>query len=400
MSMSGQHDVVIVGAGILGLASAYHILRQHNDLDMLVVDRLDGPGRGNTTKSAAAYRDMFTSPVNRRLAQGSIHFYEGLQERKRNLGLRRIGYLWLMDDGQYLKNKEALEYMAHAGVVFEVLDQFDLAKHLHGFEPGDIVRGVLGSRCGILNQNNLTEFYHKEAERLGAKFAFGTKVTGLLFDDKKDVAGVKAGEKELGAKATMMATGAWMGALIGGAGIEVPVVTKKRQLFSVKAKGEALKKLYSAKGFNAHGLLPFTIVPGGAYLRPGANAFIAGYADEEREPGIEDDPRAEREFYDNRVLPPIAKYFPAFAGTVPEQSWAGHYAYHPPDNVPFVARVHGAILVGGDSGSGIMKADSIGRVAAGLYADRKQVDLGDGKFFKVADLGLEKRKVEKEEFIV
>jgi glycine/D-amino acid oxidase-like deaminating enzyme len=398
--MSGQHDVVIVGAGILGLASAYHILRQHIDLDLLVVDRLDGPGRGNTTKSAAAYRDMFTSPVNRRLAQGSIHFYEGLQERKRNLGLRRIGYLWLMDDEQFSRTKEALEYMAHAGVVFEVMDQFDLAKHLHGFESGDIIRGVLGSRCGILNQNNLTEFYHKEVERLGAKFAFGTKVTGLLFDDKKDVVGVKTGEKELQAKVTVVATGAWMGALMGGAGIDVPVVPKKRQLFSVKAKGEALKKLYSAKGFNAHGLLPFTIVPGGAYLRPGANAFIAGYADEEREPGIEDDPKADREFYDKRVLPPIAKYFPAFAGTVPEQSWAGHYAYHPPDNVPFVARVHGAILVGGDSGSGIMKADSIGRVAAGLYADRKQVDLADGKFFKVADLGLEKRKVEKEELLI
>jgi glycine/D-amino acid oxidase-like deaminating enzyme len=191
-----------------------------------------------------------------------------------------------------------------------------------------------------------------------------------------------------------------MGALMGGAGIEVPVVPKKRQLFSVKAKGEGLKKLYSAKGFNAHSLLPFTIVPGGAYLRPAANAFIAGYADEEREPSIEDEPRADREFYDKRVLPPIAKYFPAFAGTVPEQSWAGHYAYHPPDNIPFVARVHGAILVGGDSGSGIMKADSIGRVAAALYADRKQVDLADEKFFKVADLGLDKRKVEKEEFII
>lgn len=400
VSMSGEHDVIVVGAGILGLSSAYHVLRQHHDLDVLVLERLAGPGRGNTTKSAAAYRDMFTSPVNRRLAQGSIHFYEGLQERKRNIGLRSIGYLWLMDEAALAKNKEPLEYMSHAGVVFEVLDQFDLAKHLHSFVAGDVIRGILGSHCGILNQNALTGFYHKEVERLGARFSFGADVTGFVQDEKKDIVGVKVGDQEHRAKTVMVASGAWMGAMMGNAGIKVPVVPKKRQLFSVKAKGEALKKLYSAKGFNSHGLLPLTIVPGGAYLRPAANAFIAGFADEDREPGIEDDPKPEREFYDKRVLPPIAKYFPAFAGTVPEQSWAGHYAYHPPDNVPFVARVSGAILVGGDSGSGIMKADSIGRIAAGLYNDMKQVVLGDGKFMMVSELGLDKRKLEKEEFII
>jgi len=398
--MTDEHDIIVVGAGILGLASAYHVLRQDQDIDMLVLERFSGPGRGNTTKSAAAYRDMFTSPVNRRLAQGAIHFYEGLQERKRNIGLRRIGYLWLMDEAAVLKNKDALEYMSHAGVVFDVLDQFDLAKHLHGFSAGDVVRGILGSRCGILNQNALTTFYHKEAERLGAKFSFGADVSGFVQDDKKELVGVKVGNQEHRAKTVMVASGAWMGAMMGKAGIKVPVVPKKRQLFSVRAKGEALKRLYSTKGFNSHGLLPFTIVPGGAYLRPAANAFITGYADEDRAPSIEDDPKPEREFFDKQVLPPIAKYFPAFAGTVPEQSWAGHYAYHTPDNIPFVARVSGAILVGGDSGSGIMKADSIGRVAAGLYHDMKQVELGDGKFLKVSELGLDKRKLEIEEFII
>jgi FAD-dependent oxidoreductase domain-containing protein 1 len=400
ISMADEHEVLVVGSGILGLASAYHLLRQHHHgLDLSIIDMFGGAGRGNTARSAAAFRDLFTSPVNRRLAQGSIHFYENIQQRERNIGLRNIGYLWLMTETQFMKNKEALEYMAHAGVVFEVLDRFDLAKHLFGLELEDIDKGILGARCGILNQNNLVDFYYKECVRMGAKVSFDTKATGLVLEGG-EIVGVKAGSEEIRAKKVLLANGAWMGELMGSAGIEVPVVPKKRQLFSVRAKGEALKKLYHTKGFSAHSLIPFTIVPEGAYLRPAANSFILGYADEERKPGIEDTPKAEREFFDERVLPQVAKYFPAFKGAVPEQSWAGHYNYHPPDNLPFVEDIKGAILIGGDSGSGIMKADSIGRIAAGVYAGRREVELGDDKFFLVEEIGLHKRALEKEEFII
>jgi len=398
--MAEEHEVLVVGSGILGLASAYHILRQHHHgLDMCIIDMFSGAGRGNTARSAAAFRDIFTSPVNRRLAQGSIHFYEIIQQRERNLGLRNIGYLWLLTEAQFMKNRDALDYMGHAGVVFEVLDRFDLAKHLFGLELGDLDKGILGARCGILNQNNLVDFYYKECVRLGAKVSFDTKATGLVLDGG-EIVGVKAGPKEIRAKKVIIANGAWMGELMRPAGIEVQVVPKKRQLFSVRAKGEALKKLYHTKGFSSHSLIPFTIVPDGAYLRPAANSFILGYADEDREPGIEDSPKAEREFFDDRVLPKVVKYFPAFKGAVPEQSWAGHYGYHPPDNLPFVEDVKGAILVGGDSGSGIMKADSLGRIAAGVYAGRREVELGDDKFFMVEDLGLERRALDKEEFII
>ena len=64
-TVAGNPEVIIIGAGILGLASAYHILKRSRQLDLLVLDRLKGPGRGNTARSAAAYRVMFSSPLNR-----------------------------------------------------------------------------------------------------------------------------------------------------------------------------------------------------------------------------------------------------------------------------------------------------------------------------------------------
>jgi glycine/D-amino acid oxidase-like deaminating enzyme len=65
MYVATNPDGVVVGAGILGLASAYHILQADSSLNLLVLDRLPGPGRGTTARSAAAYWDMFATPVNR-----------------------------------------------------------------------------------------------------------------------------------------------------------------------------------------------------------------------------------------------------------------------------------------------------------------------------------------------
>jgi glycine/D-amino acid oxidase-like deaminating enzyme len=58
------------------------------------------------------------------------------------------------------------------------------------------------------------------------------------------------------------------------------------------------------------------------------------------------------------------------------------------------------MVVGGASGSGIMKADSIGRIAAALYQGEEHAWLYGEKKFKVSDLGLKNRKVEPEKLVI
>jgi hypothetical protein len=54
------------------------------------------------------------------------------------------------------------------------------------------------------------------------------------------------------------------------------------------------------------------------------------------------------------------------------------------------------IYVGGASGSGIMKCDALGRIVAALNAGEAEVELYGGRRFKVADLDITTRNVEKE----
>ncbi len=398
--MAGSPEVLVVGAGILGLASAYHILKGAGKLDLLVIDRLGGPGLGNTARSAAAYRDMFSSPVNRDLSQGAIAFYEKVQAEAVLLGLKRIGYLWLLTGAQMEKCRRPLDSMARAGVKFETLDAPQLGRSLPGLRLGDISQGLLGMNCGILNPNLLARYYEDQILIAGGRFAYKAEVTGLAADGKGRIIGVRVGRQEIIAETVVIATGAWMSLTMALAGLKVPVVPRKRQLFSIPAREGPLLQLFNTRGFNAHNLLPFTIVPGGAYLRPATRAIILGYANADQPPGLEDHPAAERDFFEQRIRSQVEQYFPAFQGVAPEHGWAGHYADHPADMLPFIDRVGGAIAVGGDSGSGIMKADSLGRIAAGLFLRRERVELGNGRLFPVAALELADRTLSPEEFII
>ena len=56
-----EFDHVIVGAGVVGAATAYHLKRLSPDSRVLLLDRENRVGAGNTAKSAALYRNIFSS---------------------------------------------------------------------------------------------------------------------------------------------------------------------------------------------------------------------------------------------------------------------------------------------------------------------------------------------------
>ncbi|NIN67509.1 MAG: FAD-dependent oxidoreductase, partial [Anaerolineae bacterium] len=81
-------DVLVIGAGILGLSSAYHVKRTNPDLRVLVIDQFSGPAQGNTAKCAGGYRDMLTTDANNKLSVSTIKWFRELQENQGiNIGM-------------------------------------------------------------------------------------------------------------------------------------------------------------------------------------------------------------------------------------------------------------------------------------------------------------------------
>jgi len=106
----------------------------------------------------------------------------------------------------------------------------------------------------------------------------------------------------------------------------------------------------------------------------------------------------EKSFYEFNIRPILTEYFPQFESARIANKLAGLYACNTIDGNPYVFERHGLIIISGCSGSGIMKADAIGRIVDALYRRKEEAELYGNVKFKVSDLGVEKRNVENEEF--
>jgi len=426
-----EHDAVIVGAGIVGLATGYHLKKMNPGLDVLIVDRLGAAGQGSTAKSAAAFRCLFASRTNYALADSSVEFYRHVQDDLRfNLKLRWAGYLWFFDEEGYRRMLPVLKALASKGFQYKEYDEGELAKKLDmrtsfdGDEEAKMMglegvhKGVLIPKAGLIDVDSLVKFYESEFLKLGGKIQYRTDVKELVVEPRKTlgmpgepyfwqdavVTGVKTTKGMIKAKKTIVATGAWASQLLDPVGIECFVKAKKRQVFSVKAKTEALKKLLLCEEFTKAGCLPFTILPKPtAYIRPAPeeDALWLAYADEfPRAFKIEDEPEPEENYYTYGLYQVVVKYFPQFTDCQPFSAFAGLYEVNSIDGQPIIFEENGVIVVGGASGSGILKADAMGRIASALYKGEEYAYLYGDKRFKVSDLGLKHRSVEPEKLLI
>ena len=426
-----EHDVVIVGAGIVGLSVGYHIKNANPKLDVVIVDKRGAAGQGSTAKSAAAFRCLFASRTNFALADSSAEFYRHVQDDlKFDLKLRWAGYLWFFDDDGYRKMLPVLKELGDKGFEYKEYEEADLRRKL-GMKTsfaddeeakmmglGNVHKGVHIPKAGLIDVDSLVKFYESEFLKLGGKIQYHTDVQELNVEPRSSlgvpgepyfwqdasVTGVKTSRGLMKSKKTVIAAGAWAPELLDPVGIECFIKAKKRQVFSIKANTEALKKLLYCKEFTEAGCLPFTILPKPtAYIRPAPEeeALWLAYADEfPRAFKIEEEPEPEENYYKFGIYQVMVKYFPQLTDCQPFSSFAGLYEINSIDGQPVIFEENGVIVTGGASGSGILKADAIGRITASLYNGEEHAQLYGGRKFKVSDLGLKSRSVEPEKLVI
>jgi FAD-dependent oxidoreductase domain-containing protein 1 len=436
-----SYDVIVVGAGIMGMASAYHIKRNNGSKKVLVLDRLGAAGQGNTGRSNAMFRNTFSSVDNQTLADASISFYlEAQNELKADLGLQQIGYLWLMSEDQRHASEPFLEGMTSNGIETRTYELNELRQLLPGMvssfesdreaalmELPEVQSGVFGPKCGRLDPDKLVRFYTQKFVQMGGKLGFNTNVDGLLVTPLRrlgiegepfvwqdsEVKGVHvsgAMSGDLLAESVVLACGAWGNELLEPIGIDGHVKAKKRQLFSVSAAGSPeLNGLLHSKGFNPLGLLPLVILPkSGVHFKPVSeeNGLWIACEDEVNRPFIDipdhdlNQYQAEAVYFERGIKPVLAAYFPSFENSKVRAMWAGLYSYNTLDYLPFAFRDDNLLVVGGDSGSGIMKGDSLGRIVDALYRGEEEAVLHGDRPYRVSRIGFDRREAEREEWVI
>ncbi|MGY5852008.1 MAG: FAD-binding oxidoreductase, partial [Candidatus Thorarchaeota archaeon] len=417
MSETENFDIIVVGAGVLGVATAYYMQKNNPDKTILLLDRYLAAGQANTAMSAAAVRNMFASSTNQVLTDTSIKYFEHVQEQGHDLFFEKCGYLWLLSDTQFNSDSVQtwMKRMEKSDISYKVYDKQQLKEMIPGLnvdfsddEEAELMNlkevsfGLFGADCGVLDPTRLVEYYLEEFKKLSSvKPRFGVNVTNLILeaDPKlelpnepyvwqiKRVNGVKTEDgKELRAGIVVLATGAWANELLDPIGLNSQTKVKKRHIFVIHGHDKpGLIELLDSKGFSDLNCIPFTILPSaGVYFRPQLQekGFWIGCGDkvgrEYKYVQTDDDLVPESAYYENSMYPVLSKYFPAFTDTRPVNSWAGGYCYAP-DAIPFVYEECGVLVVNGASGSGIMKADAMARIADALYRGEEEAELFGGK---------------------
>lgn len=419
-----HYDLIIVGAGIVGLSSAYHIKKRDSNIRILIVDKQATFAQGNTGRSAAGFRDLFTSDVNFNLSHSSIAFYKYVNENKFDLGMKFVGYLFLLPEKndldahwESLSKKTSVRSLQDSEIKniprLKLVPDRDAGELLSA--PA-VTHAVLGENCGIVEPDLICAYYFNELKEMGVEFMFSTEVKALklvpenplnypgepFLWQKKTIGGLITDQGELTADQFILATDVWTGALTDPVGIDSHVRPKKREIFQVS--GEVAEEILHTEGLNEYGLIPFTIMPkSGVYIRPAPKekSLWIGVADDiGRSFSFEEDPQADSEFYQMNLRTIMEAYWKDYDRTKVTSLWAGHYCYNTIDKAPYIFRSMNTVIADGTSGSGILKGDAIGRFVSSAFFSDDSVKLYDGTVMKTSTLGIEGRKVPVEKIIL
>lgn len=405
-----KYDTIIVGAGVIGASTAYHLKRLSPKKKVLLIDKNNKVAVGNTAKSAALYRNLFSSKTSQVLANSSISYYESIADK---ISLKELGYFWMLSQDDYQKAKTGLSKLDEKKDRFEILSAKEIPTNLKintskSDEFGEVECVLYGHRCGSLSAIKLARYYATQFQKLGGviqvpaeikkinlteKNRFYPPWTDVNIDSITDHNGVDYFAEEF-----IFALGAWTHSFLSQYGIASQIYPQKRQMFTLKIKPDQIATDIKKR-------IPILVLPtGGVYIKPVLqnSMIMVGSANELGNPFEMDTypPTAEEGYFINAIEPVLNHYFPQLKDYSLFSKWAGYYAYYWPDKNPVIEKISNIQWVSGTSGSGIMKADAIGRITAARNLDMTEVELFDETKFQVADLSLKKRNVDAEELII
>jgi sarcosine oxidase, subunit beta len=346
-------DVAVIGAGVIGASSAHQLTRA--GLRAVVLEALGGPAEGSTGRSFASIRGQWADPLNIEMSWRGIRAYRSFPfEHGIDVGYRPTGYLLLVPEAGWEAQLAAVGLQREHGVPVEVLD-LAAAAAITPLAPGGLAGATWGPADGVVDPHLVTGAYLSLARAGGARVLFRHPVSAIARDGGGWT--LTAGGRTIRARYVVNAAGGWAGQVAALAGLAVPVVHSRRNIYAT-APGAL-----SGVGI---GPVPMTIDLGsGVYVRSEGARLLFGAARPDQPDGYDvsvDWPWMES------VLALAVPRFGWLADLPLDRAgcWAGTYE-NSPDHHGILGADPGApawVNACGFSGHGLMQAPEIGRLVA------------------------------------
>lgn len=228
-SPSKSYDVVIVGAGLQGLAIAYELAKL-GVTDVAVFDR-SWPGGGASGRNGEMIRSAFSSREWTQLFNLSLKRFARLSEELDfNILFSPTGYLVLASTDQELARQPAIAAaQATYGVETEILDAAEVRKLVPYANP-DLARGGIFQRNGgFAHHDAVVWAYLRAAARAGVSVFSGVAVHGVLTSDGR-ATGVRTSGGDIAAGVVINAAGGESNDVNLSAGVRLPLVKARLEM--------------------------------------------------------------------------------------------------------------------------------------------------------------------------
>ncbi|MDP6049557.1 MAG: FAD-dependent oxidoreductase [SAR202 cluster bacterium] len=232
--MKRNPDVVIIGAGVAGCATAYYLARE--GVNTLVLER-DAIG-SHASGFALGLLNPLTgtripSPIQP-LAETAFEMHKGFwsileNESDMKIQVRLMPHLELFMTAEEEANQQddMDRWAATEGFITQRLEP----KEVFAIEPRitrDLYSAVLLERVGVLDSYRYTLALAQAAEHHGAKFATGI-ATGLVSSGNK-ITGVELEQDTIDCETVVLALGPWSGQASSWLGFDIPISPLKGEI--------------------------------------------------------------------------------------------------------------------------------------------------------------------------
>ena len=349
-------DIVIIGGGVMGASTLYH-LAARGQKNVILLEKDEFFGQGATGRCAGGVRYQFSTEINIRLSLESLPMLERFKEEiGQEIDYRHCGYLLICtNEKDVVTFKHNVELQHSLGVGTEWLNGDEVRRRLPLFRFDDAIAATFHQKDGLVDPNSVVAGYISAASKLNGKSFNNVEVTGIKVESGR-VTGVETNKGFIATPLVINAAGPWAGLVGELVGVQIPITSLRRQMFTTTPLSEIPADM------------PFVIdFAQSLYFHREGDGLLIGMSNQNEKHGFDQNVDEEFELVNLEAgiarLPLVEK-----AGMV--SHWAGLYEVTP-DAHPFYGKtpIEGFLAVGGFSGHGFMHGPISGKLMTELILD-------------------------------
>ena len=342
----------------MGASAAYH-LAQRGTKNIVLLEKENFFGQGATGRCAGGVRYQFSTAINIKLSLESLPMLERFKDEiGQDVSYKQCGYLLVATNEKEVNVfKHNVKLQNELGVQTQLLSGDEVRKRLPLMKFDDALAGTFNQKDGTVDPNSVVMGYINAAQKMGVKTFSSAEVVGIRLRGDN----VEELQTTIGAIKTRMilnAAGPWASQIGKMAGVQLPVIPLRRQMFTTNP----LKEVQAD--------FPFVIdFARSLYFHRESEGLLIGMSNQNEQPGFD---QSVDEDFELVNLDAAINRMPLIEKAQRASHWAGLYEVTP-DAHPIYGEtnVNGFYVCTGFSGHGFMHGPISGKLMAEKILDDK-----------------------------